>query len=150
MSDERGKRTDTRGGTGRENERPLLGGSQLHLKARAEEGFERRFFNDEGTRIEDALAAGWVFVQDEAASEEDGRAAKDSRLVGTFENGRPKSGILMQKPRRLYDEDMARKQDRVDARETAIFRDHEPELDQNTPARDRGKFYTKRAERSAT
>lgn len=140
----RGVRKD-RTASGR-NERPLLGGFQSKLSAPQRKGYVRRWVNDDPGRLEGFQAAAYDFVPDQAKADEEGRAPHMSKRVGTNADGSPKNAYLMEKREDWYDEDMARKAERRDAREAQIFREEQPEHDSKTSNKDRGRFYTKHAE----
>ena len=68
-------------------------------------GFHRHWFNDRGSRIQDALAAGYTFVMTA-----DGR--KMSRTVGVAEQGGGQAAYRMEIPLEWFNEDQKAKEDR--------------------------------------
>lgn len=65
-------------------------------------GFHRHWFNDKGNRIEDALAAGYTFVNDR-------HGKKMSHVVGVAEHGGGITAYRMEIPLDWYDEDQRKK-----------------------------------------
>ena len=77
-----------------------LGGQRRVFERPAREGFHRHFFNDEGTRIDDALDAGYEHVM------RDGTKQKDRVLAGVNQDGSPLYAYLMEQPQEWRDEDL--------------------------------------------
>ncbi len=101
--------------TGRAARVPL-GGSRLKLKYAQRPGFWRYWFNDQGSRIQDAQGAGYEFVEETV----DGRRVKVSRRVGTHEDGSSMTAHLMEIRQEFHDEDQAAKRADVDEIDNAI------------------------------
>lgn len=102
-------------------ERIPLGGMKLKLAAPQRKGFERRWFNDAGTRIHDALAAGYEFVHDETTQEElDRDKARIKKVVGTQESGQPLYAYLMETKESYYKADQKAKEDSIRETEDAM------------------------------
>ncbi len=118
-------REEGREETGRRKRIPL-GVPQLKLSAPKRAGFHRHWLNDTGGRIQAAEQAGYSFVENEQASEEEGRARYLSRVVGVKEDGSPMTAYLMEIRQDWYDEDQAEKQNQITAKESEIRRGRDP------------------------
>ncbi len=133
----------------RSQKRAILGGSQLKLTAKKRDGFHRRIFNNKPGRLKEALDAGYLPVEDDAAKTEDGRASNQTYRVGTLETGQEMTGHLMEKLAKHHEEDQAIKQAPINETEEAIFGSGDPVIENPGPGGG-GKYYKKRSDRSAT
>jgi hypothetical protein len=95
------------------DKRKPFGSRQQKLAYEERPGYHRHWFNDTPGRVEQALEAGYTYVQDK-----DGK--KVSRVVGVAEGGGPLTAFLMEIPEEWYKEDMAAEQRRVDEMDGAI------------------------------
>ena len=85
------------------------------------ENFEYRWVNDDGNRIHTlTVEDDWDVVTQTATTDSHAMGAGNQKRVGTGEQGVPVNAILLQKPKRYYDEDDAQKQRRIDASEQAL------------------------------
>ena len=84
------------------SERVPLGTMRLKLATEDRPGFVRRWFNEEGGRIQQAKAAGYTFVKDE-------KGLPRKTIVGTAKIGGGLTAYLMEVPEEYYLEDMAAK-----------------------------------------
>lgn len=99
----------TDGGMGR---RVPLGGPKLKMGAQIRKGYVGRWFNDDGSRIQQAQQAGYAFVEDpHAAPNADDVGSRVSMFVGGMNNrGEPRRAFLMEQREDFYKEDQAAKQ----------------------------------------
>lgn len=111
----RAERSVERREVGRRSRVPL-GTMKQKLSAAKREGYVRRWMNDAGNRIHDALQAGYTHVEESV----DGRDVKVSRRVGVNEDGSPMMAHLMEIRQEFYMEDQAAKQVAVDEIDAAI------------------------------
>ena len=119
--------------TANRKERVPLGGKRLKMTAPDRKGYHRHWFNDVGTRLSDAQAAGYTFVHDEATLDEtEGNevSTRKRQAVGTQENDQPMYAYLMEIPERFYQEDQAAKQAEIDETEAAMKRGLTPGQEQ--------------------
>jgi len=103
--------------------RRVLGVPRQKLAVQREcqrEGYHLRWFNDEGTRIHDALSSGyehvlWNRIQfKDTDPESKGAGKKVHVVVGKAEDGRPIHGYLMEIKMEYYKEDQAIKMAEID------------------------------------
>lgn len=115
--------------------RVILGSPRRKLEqVEANDGYVYRYFNDSGSRLQDAQSAGYEFVlrddvqgNSEAGLEvQSGIDSRESKVVGKGENGQPLSAYLMRKPADMHMEDQAEKQKEIDEVEKSIYRDKVP------------------------
>jgi len=113
----------------RERQRVQLDGFRRKLSHDDIPGYQLRWVNDEGGRLEEFKARGYEFVEKKTQKVGDGdvsqRGSVDSRtrvLVGTHEDGSPKYGYLMKQRQEWYDEDQRAKQAPIDELEQTMFR----------------------------
>jgi hypothetical protein len=106
----------------RRNERVPLGVPRLKLQAEDRPGYQRRWLNDKGTRIDDALKAGYQFVTVDGKEDSSDVGNRISRLVGVQEGGQPMRAYLMEIPETWYREDQAAKQAQIDKIDSQIRR----------------------------
>lgn len=92
-----------------------LGVQTLKLQAAQRPGFVRRWVNDNGSRIQQALQGGYEYVKDDAGQ-------NISQIVGSKEGGGALFGFLMEIREEWYAEDQATKQELVNATEKQIQR----------------------------
>ena len=79
--------------------RVILGNPRLKLtQVRDEDGYVYRYFNDDGSRIQDAQAAGYEFVEKEKITGSEaglevtsGIDSRESKVVGRRHDGQPLS-----------------------------------------------------------
>ncbi len=131
-----------------------LGGFTLKLTAPQREGYYRRFFVDRPGRLEDAVAAGYAFVQDPKAklgenpddiTSQGGLDSRISKRVGTNEDGTPQMAYLMEMPQDWYRENqdekdaVLREKERIEKSNTDGWRpeDKEQQYDPLSPNRRR-------------
>lgn len=120
--DPREDRPTTREETGRAARIPL-GTARTKLALPNHPGFHRHWFNDQGGRIHDALAAGYTHVEERL----DGRGIKVKRRVGVNEDGTPLMAYAMEIRQEFHDEDQAAKQAGINQTEAAITNPTAPE-----------------------
>lgn len=89
--------------------RASVGGHAMKLTAPTKPGFSRRWFNDSGNRIAEAIDLGYDFVT-ETGLQTDDPSSRTSRLVGTQANGDPLKAYLMETPDELYAEGVDEKE----------------------------------------
>lgn len=92
-----------------------LGVQKLKLQAAKRSGFVRRWVNDNGARVQQALQGGYEYVKGP-----DGQNI--SQIVGSKDGGGPLHGFLMEIREDWYTEDQATKQEHVNATENQIRR----------------------------
>jgi|TARA_R100001530_G_scaffold413_3_gene631 hypothetical protein len=108
-------------------ERIPLGGMKLKLSAPQRAGFERRWFNDNGNRIMDAMNAGYEFVHDGTTQEEmDEPKTRIHKVVGVLPNGHPMHAYLMETKEEFYKADQGTKAAAIDETEAAMRRGSTP------------------------
>ena len=112
-------------------ERVILGSPRRKLEQMpSNDGYHYRYFNDSGSRLQDAQAAGYEFVHkdillnnSEAGLEtSSGIDSRESKIVGRNETGAPLSAYLMRKPIDMHEADQAEKQKEIDRIEENINR----------------------------
>lgn len=130
-------RNELRTGQGRRARIPL-GTPQSKLQASVPKGMVGRWVNDVGGRIQQALNAGYEFINDAGTtgSRESGRV----QIVGVREDGSPMHGYLMAIPEGWHKEDQARKQEPLERFEAEIRRGIPQGADAQGEA---GAFYNK-------
>lgn len=109
-----------------EDKRPKrvpLGTGKNVLTAPFREGFRRRFFNDEGDRLKNALLAGYHFVEENVLVGDEDVTPRNTSLgarteVTVFRDGT--KAILMEISEELAREDDERKAREIDEGEQAI------------------------------
>lgn len=89
--------------------RASVGGHAMKLSAPSRPGFTRRWFNDNGNRIAEAIDLGYEFVA-ETGIQTDDPGFRISRLVGNKPNGDPLKAFLMETPDELFAEGVAEKE----------------------------------------
>lgn len=112
-------REDQREGQGRRRRRPL-GMTRHRLTGRVPEGMVGHWFNDSPGRIQDALDAGYHFIDGEA--ETSSREGARKERVGVNPDGSVLMAHLMAIPKEFYDEDQATKQTQLDEFDETIRR----------------------------
>jgi hypothetical protein len=130
-------RSELRAEPGRRARIPL-GTPQTKLGAKVPKGMVGRWVNDVGARVQQALNAGYEFINDAGTtgSRESGRV----QIVGVKEDGSPMHGYLMAIPEDWHKEDQAAKQKPLDAFEAEIRRGIPQGADAQGEA---GAFYNK-------
>ncbi len=121
-ADPRADRPTTREETGRAARIPI-GSARTKLGLPNRPGYHRHWFNDQGGRIHDALAAGYTHVEERL----DGRDMKVKRRVGVNEDGTPLMAYAMEIRQEFHDEDQAAKQAGINQTEAAITDPTAPE-----------------------
>lgn len=91
-----------------------FGSRRAKLQAPPRPGFQRRWINDKGSRIQDAQAGGWNFV--------DKNGSPWSTGVGTSDSGGKLTAYLMEIPDEFYNADFAKKQEALDETDLAIYK----------------------------
>jgi len=129
--DESAEYTEDRDGD-RESERTEripFGTAQPKLFVPEREGYRRRIFNDnwvkEPGRIERAKQAGYRVVEDSPIN---------GKTVGSNRDGSPIKAMVMEIPRKWFEEDQEKKAELIDRMEKQMMRG---ELDQTEPAANR-------------
>lgn len=89
--------------------RASVGGHAMKLQAPVRPGYTRRWFNDSGNRIAEAIDLGYEFTTEQGIKTDD-PSSRVSRLVGTKANGDPLKAYLMETPDELYAEGVAEKE----------------------------------------
>lgn len=115
------------GTAARRKDRVPLGATRQKLSVPPRQGYERRWINDDGARLQQALAADWKFVEDPnlKVGDDNGNSSVDSRVsrvVGKKKNGHELRAFLMEIEADLYKEDQAEKQKQLDEVDRAIKR----------------------------
>lgn len=102
------------------------------LTASARPGYVRRFVNDSPGRVQRFIDAGYEPVRDPSAnrSEFGGTSALGDSVIRQ-DVGSGKTAVLMEIPQEWYDEDQAKKQERVDSLENGLRRNIGPYADHN-------------------
>jgi len=112
----------------KERERVPLGGFRRKLSHPDIPGYQLRWVNDVGGRLEEFKRAGYEFVertQKVGDGDVSQRGSVDSRtraLVGTNDDGSPMYGYLMKQRKEWYDEDQRAKQEPINELEQTMFR----------------------------
>lgn len=104
-------------------------GTRQILTAPARQGYQRRFVNDTGNRIEMFIEAGWSLVTDDDVRVGDKRAGL-AKHVGSPVSKNVGMGVtayLMEIPQELYDERQAEKAANIDRGERAMMLQSEGE-----------------------
>ena len=129
-ADKTAEYTEERDNREREGEERVPFGTQeprLHVPER--DGYRIRIFNSGWTkepgRIERAEAAGYRVVEDSPVN---------GTVVGTNKDGTPIKAVVMEIPRKWFEEDQAKKEERIAQREKQMFRG---ELNQTEKAENR-------------
>lgn len=84
-------------------ERIPFGAARQKLAATDRPGYHRRWFNDDGRRVDAAKAAGYTFVNDPRTGE------PTKSVVGVAKSGGGQAAYLMEIPIELFDEDQRAK-----------------------------------------
>jgi hypothetical protein len=108
---------------GRPKRVPLHEQKRDILTAPQREGFVRRIVNDVGNRIERFQKAGWQVVEDPDIFI--GEGVNNNQTLGTGARkgvGGGITGVLMELPKEIYDEDQAAKQRELDEKEREMRR----------------------------
>ncbi len=89
---------------------PMFKAKRLTSKQRP--GYVRRWFNNETTRLADALAGGYEYVKDDTAKTSDKRAQDHSQMGSNASQpvGNNVTAYLMEIPEEWYREDQAAKE----------------------------------------
>jgi len=107
------------------NRRPMLG-ARLKLEVRNKDpNYEYRWFNDEGSRIVDAIESGREYVLKDdvvldASVEKPGLGSYVSKCVGKHPDGSPKMAYLLRIRKEWYDEDQIEKNKAADLVDQSI------------------------------
>lgn len=99
-----------------------LGSQRLKLLASTRAGFVRRWINDNNSRVQMALQAGYEFVRRDGGATTTDMGESVSQIVGTKEGGAPQTAYLMEIREEWHQEDQAIKQSDIDAKEHQIRR----------------------------
>lgn len=99
-----------------------LGTARIKGEADKRPGFVRRWINDSGARIEQALQGGWEFVSTDPIAASSDPGSRISQIAGTKEGGTPLLRYLMEIREEWWAEDQAAKQEHNDALEAQIKR----------------------------
>lgn len=105
--------------------RSPLGVPRLKMNAPKRPGYVQRWVNDDPGRLEAAQEGGYEFVSGISPSEgglTEGVGSKISRVVGSFDSGKPKMAYLMEIKKEWYGEDQEKKMQQVDMTEGALRR----------------------------
>lgn len=102
--------------------RTPLGVQRLKLKASERPGFVRRWINDNGSRVQQALQGGYEFVRKDGQASTTDMGESISLIVGRTEAGTPMRGYLMEIRQEWYQEDQATKNELINATEEQIQR----------------------------
>lgn len=104
-------------------QRAPLGRKQI-LKANGKDpGFEYRFVNDEGDRIQQFLDAGWVYEDDVKVGDRRVESASSEGKHVQVNVGQGKKAFLMKIPKEYFEEDQRAKQAHIDETEAAMKKD---------------------------
>ena len=113
----------------RENRKPITGRVQK-LGFDIPAGYVGRWFNDQGPRIQQALAAGYEFIDSKSknviASENYDNETVVRQRVDRKQSGEPLYAYLMVLEKELYDEDQAKKLESVIETENQIVTGKHP------------------------
>jgi hypothetical protein len=92
-----------------------LGAPNFKLSAPPREGYHRHWINDSGSRLAQAEAGGYTFVEDadDALGKSD-PGTKTSVIAGTLPDGSPMRTYLMEIPLEYYEEDQKAEQAQID------------------------------------
>lgn len=96
-------------GVPKRRRRASVGGHAMKLTAPSRPGFTRRWFNDNGNRIAEAIDLGYEHVSEQGIQTDD-PGSRISRLVGNKPNGDPLKAFLMETPDELFAEGVAEKE----------------------------------------
>lgn len=104
-------------------------GTRKILTAPKREGYQRRFVNDTGDRIETFIEAGWSLVTDDEIRVGDRRAGLATKMGTPVSKnvGQGVTAYLMEIKQELYDERQAMKADAIDRGERAMMLQSEGE-----------------------
>lgn len=113
-----------RNGEGRKERVPLGGFRQKLAVSNIPRGYVGRWINDQGARIQEALAAGYEFVQDEAVLKEQAgkNVESDTRVSRIVDQSTGRRAYLMMIREEFYREDHAAKQKSLDEIDAVILR----------------------------
>ena len=101
--------------------RALLGGYEgQRMLAAPHEGFHLHWINDVGTNLQEMLAKGYSFVEDDSSIESDDLGRRNSLQVS--KNGPPITAYLMEIPEDMYLEDQLQKERSIQDVEDQIRR----------------------------
>jgi hypothetical protein len=123
--------------------------TKINLKGK---GRVPRWINDSDTRISDAMAGGYEFVNDDrlpvSTEQQEGTEAQSQerrirKAVGKNEDGSTKYAYLMAIPEEFYQEDQAKKEERNKMVDIAIKGGAPPGLDNHGVSPDKGRSYVK-------
>lgn len=122
----RGNRATERRNDGRRSRTPL-GGPTPKLQVSSDlqnenKGYHLHWFNDNGSRLQDAYNNDYDFVTETVGDGDDAREVKLSKRVGTNDDGSPQVAYLMRKKQEWYDDDQKEKLKSVDETEASIKR----------------------------
>ena len=111
----------------RKVERRPLGGLSLKLDGVIPKGYVGRWINDDGSRLQDALAAGYFFARkdemkfDKRNEKHFTKGSGLSKPVGTKDSGEPMKAYLMLIRKEFSDQDRAAKKAKIQVIEDAIL-----------------------------
>lgn len=113
------------GTAARRKDRVPLGVARQKLAVPERPGYKRRWINDDGSRLQQALAADYRYVEDPSikVGDDNGNSSTDSRIsrvVGKKKNGQEMRAYLMEISADLYREDQKAKQAEIDEVDRAI------------------------------
>lgn len=114
-------------GTGEQSRKRIPLGTRNVLTAPKKVGFERRFINDVGDRVQTFIDAGWNVVTDGSKVGDD--KAGVASTIGSTVNpsvGGGNRGVLVEIPRELYEADRAESQKKIAKVENEIRRQSKP------------------------
>ncbi|HCZ47414.1 MAG TPA: hypothetical protein DCZ11_00225 [Gammaproteobacteria bacterium] len=107
--------------------RTPLGAARTKLNAQSRPGYFRRWANDTGGRLEEAVNGGYQFAgHEDAVGHPDvipgntDTGSRTSKVVGVGEKGAPTRAYLMEIPEHLYQEDQAAKEQAISRTEASI------------------------------
>jgi len=105
-------------------ERIPIGRQKLKLTASVPDGYVGHIFNDAPGELEEALQAGWDFINDRdgkiTLGEDDGNTDIGSRVSRVVDRGNGRKGFLMVLKKELFEEDKKEKEKIVDKIASAI------------------------------
>lgn len=114
-----------------ERKRVPFGSARSKMTVPNRAGFVRRFFIDAGTRIREALAAGWDFVEDQEkklgvgdgpVTSNTNMGTSVSMVTGKDSQGNPQHSYLMETREDWYNEDQKKKLEILKDTDSAIAR----------------------------
>lgn len=120
---------DTKSSAGKQARKRIPLGTRNVLTAPKKVGFERRFINDNGDRVQNFKDAGWSVVSNEVDQVGDAKAGKAS-LMGSMANpsvGQGMRAVLVEIPEELYQADRAESQRQITRVENEIQRKTNPD-----------------------